>query len=195
MRHTDLYKQYQALQTIEREELKKAVLAHGGEFCFKSKEGEDIDGVYPPVVMAGDRHWDSNCDCVITRVVMNDGFLEIYGYDEQCSIYDEILLSDFEYGHLGYIIDAIPETDEIEDVSTVSPVDEVAVVSLCRADIEDAGYDPDITDSELQQVASRIGKYLEWQEFFPQFLENVREACDRLNMKTLDKSESEKDNT
>ena len=34
MKHTDLYNKYREIAAIEREELKKAALAHGGEFCF-----------------------------------------------------------------------------------------------------------------------------------------------------------------
>lgn len=189
MRHTDFYKQYKEIEAREREELKKAVLAHGGEFRFLTEDGEAIDGVQAPIVMAGDRHWDSNCDCVITRVVVNDGFLEIYGYDKEYGD-NEIWLDDVELGHLNFIIDEIPETDEIQDVTTELSVNEISVVSLCRADLEDAGYAPDVPDSQLQQIANRIGKYLEWQDFFPQFLENVREACGYLEIPTLENNEN-----
>ena len=75
MRHTDFYKKYKELESLEREELKKAVLAHGGEFRFMTKDGEEIEGVQAPIVMAGDRHWDANCDCYITRVVETTDFL------------------------------------------------------------------------------------------------------------------------
>lgn len=189
MRHSDFYRQYKAIEALEREELKKAVLAHGGEFRFQTEDGDDIEGVQQvPIVMAGDSHWECNCDCYITRVAVVDGYLEIYGYDKEYGD-KEMRLDDVEFGHLQYIIDEIPETDEVHDVTTDPPVNEVAVVSLCREDISDAGYDPEISDEDFQQVASRIGKYLEWQGFYPQFLDNVREACDYLEIPTLDKDE------
>ena len=184
MRHTDFYRKYRELEALERKELKKAVLAHGGEFRFRTEDGDDIEGVQMPIVMAGDSHWESNCDCYITRVAVVDGFLEIYGYDKEYG-YKEIRLDDIEFGHLNYIIDEIPETDAVHDVTTDLPVNEVTLLSLCRADIEDAGYSPDITDEELQKVAGRIGKYLEWQEFYSQFRDNVREACDYLGLDML----------
>lgn len=190
MRHSDFYKKYRELEALEREELKKAVLAHGGEFRFQTKDGEEIEGVSAPIVMAGDSHWDSNCDCVITRVAVVDGYLEIYGYDKEYGS-EEMWLDDVEFGHLSYIIDEIPETEDMKDVSTAPPVYEVSVVSLCREDISDAGYDPEISDEDFQQVASRVGKYLEWQDFFPQFLEDVREACEYLELPLLKSNEDE----
>lgn len=188
MKHSDFYKQYRELEALEREELKKAVLAHGGEFRFQTEDGESIGDIQAPIVMAGDRHWESDCDCIITRVAVVNGGLEIYGYDKEYGD-KEIWLDDVEFGHLSYIIDEIPETDEIHDVTIEPPVDEIAVVSLCRDDIMDAGYNSNITDAELRQVASRIGKYLEWQEFWSQFLENVREACSYLEIPSSDKDE------
>lgn len=185
MRHSNFYQQYRKLEALEREELKKAVLAHGGEFRFQTEDGENVEGVQMPIVMAGDSHWESNCDCYITRVAVVDGILEIYGYDKEYGN-EEMRLDDVEFGHLSYIIDEIPETNDVKDVTTELPVCEVPVVSLCRENISDAGYDPEISDGDFQQVASRIGKYLEWQDFFPQFLENVREACAYLNIKALD---------
>lgn len=123
MKHTDLYKKYKEIEAIEREELKKAVLAHGGEFRFQTEDGGGIEGVQAPIVMAGTKHWESNCDCYITRIVVNDGFLEIYGYDKECGD-KETLLTDIGFGHLGYIIDEIPETDEVQDVTTEPSVNE-----------------------------------------------------------------------
>lgn len=188
MRHSDFYRQYRKIEALEREELKKAVLAHGGEFRFQTEDGEGIEGVQTPIIMAGDSHWESNCDCYITRVAVVDGFLEIYGYDKEYGN-EEMRLDDIEFGHLEYIIDEIPETESVHDVTTEPQVNEVAIVSLCREDIADAGYSPDISDSDFQQVASRVGKYLEWQDFRPQHLENIREACDYLEIPELDRNE------
>lgn len=188
MKHSDFYKQYRELEALEREELKKAVLAHGGEFRFQTEDGESIGDIQAPIVMAGDRHWDSNCDCIITRVAVVNGGLEIYGYDKEYGD-KEMWLDDVEFGHLSYIIDEIPETNEVKDVTTEPPVNEVPIVSLCRDDIADAGYDSEISDDDFKQVASRIGKYLEWQEFFPQLLEDVREACAYLEIPTLKKED------
>lgn len=188
MKHTDFYRKYKAIEALEREELKKAVLAHGGEFRFQTEDGNDVGDVQMPIVMAGDSHWECNCDCYITRVAVVDGYLEIYGYDKEYGN-EETRLDDVEFGHLQYIIDEIPETDEVYDVTTAPPVNEVAVVSLCREDISDAGYDPEISDEDFRQVAGRVGKYLEWQDFWPQFMEDIREACDYLKIPTLDEDE------
>lgn len=177
MKHSNFYQQYKKLEALEREELKKAILAHGGEFRFLTEDGEEIEGITAPIVMAGDSHWDSNCDCIITRVAVVDGYLEIYGYDKEYRD-EELYLDDVEIGHLSYIIDEIPETDDVSDVSLESTIYEIPIVSLRREDIGDAGCDSDISNDEFRQVASRIGKYLEWQDFLSKFLENIRKTCD-----------------
>lgn len=116
MKHTDFYSKYKELEAQERKELEKAVLAHGGEFRFLTEDGQDIEGISAPVIIAGGKHWESNCDCIVSRVTVEYGFPEIYGYD--CNYKDEeVYLSSIEFGHLGYIIDAIPETDDVHDVS------------------------------------------------------------------------------
>lgn len=38
MKHTDFYRKYREIEAQEREELKKAVLAHGGEFRFSDRK-------------------------------------------------------------------------------------------------------------------------------------------------------------
>lgn len=184
MKHTDLYDKYKKLDAIEREELKQAVLAHGGEFRFETEEGEPVEGVQSPIVIAGERHWESYCECIVSRVVVRNDYLEIYGYAKEWR--DGEILLDVEIGNIGYIIDEISETDEVHDVSIPSNIKEIAVINLCREDIKDAGYSPNISDDELQQIASRIGKYLEWQEFWPQFYANVKEACDYLGIPELE---------
>lgn len=189
MRHSDFCKKYIELKNLEQEELKKAVLAHGGEFRFKTEDGKDIEGVYAPVITVGDGDFEPNCYCYVTRVVVNGNSIEIYGHNTD-RYNGEKLFNDIDIGFIPYIIDSIPETDKIQDVTTKPPVYEVPIVSLCRDDIADAGYNPDITDDELQQVASRISKYLEWQDFWPQFLEDVREACDNSGLDTLGDTDS-----
>lgn len=185
MKHTDLYTRYKELDAIERAELKKAVMAHGGEFRFENENGETVEGLCAPVVIACGKHWESPCDCVITRVAVNNGgYLEIYGHEKEWSTHEALL--EVETGHVGYIIDNIPETDDVQDVSEkLYDTEEVPVISLCRNDIENAGYSPDITDEQLRQVAGKVQKYLEWQDFYSQFKNNVTEACEYWDIPTL----------
>lgn len=112
MKHTDLYSKYKALEAIEIEELKRAVLAHGGDFRFDEESG----AMQMPIVIAGNKHWESNCDCYVTRVQVVDGCLKIYGFAKE-SVEEEDILDDVEFGHLSYITCEIPETDEVSDVS------------------------------------------------------------------------------
>lgn len=181
MKHTDLYNKYREIAAIEREELKKATLAHGGEFCFFDEHGNETEGTTPPIVLAGNSHWGSNVDCVITRVIVVDNYVEIYGYDKE-SDSEEMLLEDVELGHLGYIIDAIPETDSVKDVTTNSEITKIHIISISREDIENAGYTPNVSDDELEQIATRVSKYLDWQEFQLQLRDNIIEACEYLGI-------------
>lgn len=116
MKHTDYYKQYKEIEANEYAELKKAVLAHGGEFRFQDEDGNDIDDLFPPIICASNRHWESSCDCVVTRITVVDGCIKVYGYDKDYSD-EEVLLDDIEFGHISFIIDEIPETEETHDVT------------------------------------------------------------------------------
>ena len=185
MKHTDLYNKYRELEAIEREELKRAVLAHGGEFCFFDENGDEVEGTHPPIVLAGNSHWSSNVDCVITRVAVVDNFLEIYGYDKEGYSDEDICLDGVELGHLGYITDAISETKEIKDVTVTSHVNELPVVKIGREDIEAAGYASDITDEEFEQIAGKVRKYLEWQDFDTQLYNNIKSACEYFDIQKI----------
>lgn len=125
MKHTDLYNEYKKLDAIERNELEAAVKAHGGEYVFLSI---DEDGDYDmkkldsdtPIVAASTRYMDSYEDFYITRVVLkNEKYLTIYGILKEY-LGDECELESVAHGHLGYITDCIPETDEVKDVSISS---------------------------------------------------------------------------
>lgn len=109
MKHTDTRTFYKEIEALDRRELLAAVKAHGGEYVFGKDDA--------PCIMAGDRHWDHNEDCNITRVVADGDWVEIYGRPcEGCSE-EDVLLEDIEYGHIGYIIDYIPETEAVKDVT------------------------------------------------------------------------------
>lgn len=115
MKHTDLYKKYQALDAQERRELVASIKAHGGEYVFPEcdEDGEDNR----PVVCASFKHADAPGDYTVTRVAVNEhGCLSIYG----CPIDDETLedlLYYIEFHHISYITAAVPETDVVKDVS------------------------------------------------------------------------------
>lgn len=184
MKHTDLYRKYKELETIERRELRRAVLAHGGEFKFANEEGEEKEGLQMPIVSACPKHWDNMGDFYVTRIVVNGAYLFIYGRSID-SPYIEMLLDDIALGHIDYIIDEIPETEEVKDVTILNKVDIVPVITLGRTEIENAGFEPNITDDELKAIANRIAKSLDLQGFSAMFLENIKEACQYVDIAPL----------
>lgn len=185
MKHTDLYNKYRELEAIEREELKRAVLAHGGEFKFFDENGDEVPETNYPIVLAGNSHWSSNVDCIITRVAVVNDCLEIYGYDKEAYSDSELYLEDVSLGQLGYITDAIPETDEVKDVTVTSHVNELPVAKIGREDIEAAGYVSDITDEEFEQIAGKVRKYLEWQDFDTQLYNNIKSSCEYFDIQKI----------
>lgn len=126
MKHTDLYNEYKNLEAIERKELIAAVKAHGGEYVFvKVDENENEEDDYDmeerkysfPIISASAKWMEEYVDFRISRVkVDSDGFLSIYGWPKDYSI-AEMEISEVAHGHLGYITDMIPETDDVKDVS------------------------------------------------------------------------------
>lgn len=128
MKHIDLWNAYKELDELERQQLKAAVLAHGGEYVFKKmhedeeeNEEDDIDSTdIMPCIMAASGIASSYEDWYITRVIVDDkGYLTLYGYPKDDCGGDEYEINDVAHGGYGWIIDEIPETEEVKDVSEV----------------------------------------------------------------------------
>ena len=116
MKHSDLWNKYRELDAIEREELKKAVMAHGGEFRFMTCEGEPIKGIDVPIVAACVDGGGTG-DYGISRVAVANNELEFYGIESHYGSKEEVL-SYIELAHISYITDNIPETNKVKDVTT-----------------------------------------------------------------------------
>lgn len=121
MKHTDFYTLHKRLDEQAQEELTAAVKAHGGEYIFIHF---DEDGDYDedernnaPIIMVSTYGMDTYEDFYISRVELEDDkYLHIYGWPKE-GWGEELELDGFAHGHLEYIIDQIPETDEIQDVT------------------------------------------------------------------------------
>lgn len=122
MKHTDFYIEYKKLNDIEKQELIAAVNAHGGEYVFihidDDNDGElDMDEYAAAPVILATSGWPENFSCYhISSVAIVNGNLRIYGVPED-SCGDEREIDDVPDGHLGCIIDYIPETETVSDVS------------------------------------------------------------------------------
>lgn len=113
MKHTDFYSLYQEIQKREYAELAEAVKAHGGSFSFIDELDEDD----LPVVMASRYEDDGYSDYIVTEVKLGSKYINIFGYKKYGYEEDTDVLEFVANGHLEYIIDAIPETEEVQDVT------------------------------------------------------------------------------
>lgn len=111
MKHTDFYKEYKALDDLERSELIDAVKAHGGEYVFP----EDSK----PCVIGSFKHCETAQYYVTKVTVDEDDWLTIYGYPTEYWNDGEDEIMFIEFGHIGFITDQIPETEEVKNVSKV----------------------------------------------------------------------------
>lgn len=122
MKHTDFYKLYKKLDEQARKELVAAVKAHGNEYVFIHT---DEDGAYDeddkdnaPIILASTHHMSNYEDFCVVSVSLNDNdALSIYGFAKEGFSEDEHELCYIAHGHLEYLIDSIPETEDVKDVS------------------------------------------------------------------------------
>lgn len=115
MKHTDFHSIIRKIKEQERRELINAVIAHGGHYEWED-EGEK------PIIAANVKHWEDPIDVYITHVYIIDGSLRIYGEAKESGTPVEIDSYDAFAGHISYIIDMIPETESIKEVSSESGI-------------------------------------------------------------------------
>ncbi len=146
MEHTDLYYEYKELDRIEIAELILAVQAHGNEYIFIHF---DDDGNYDvderdnaPIISASSGWMDACEDFYISRVKVDKETCTLYGWAKE-GYADEIKIDSVAHGQLGYVIDYIPETDDVKKVSIASVRDKLysTVCNLSEMLGEIAGHD------------------------------------------------------
>lgn len=182
MKHTDLHNEYKKLDAIESRELIAAVKAHGNEYIFVHF---DDDGDYDtdernnaPIIAASTKWMDAYEDFYISRVKVEDDCYTIYGWQKE-SCADEIEIDSVAHGHLGYIIDCIPETDSVTDV-TETP-EELPVTFLSKNDLILVGYSSNISSEDFQMVASALSNHLDDEDFRA----SLRYACKHVGITPL----------
>ena len=121
MKHSNFYQLYKNVQALERKELIAAVKAHGGiyEFAKEDEESGRLNTNDCPIVCGGAKYAESPADFYVTKVEVETTqygeYLTIYGLEKD-NPYDVEDIQ-VEPGHLHYIIDDIPATDQVADVS------------------------------------------------------------------------------
>lgn len=110
MKHTDFYEKVKVIKQQEYTELQKAVEAHGGFYQW------DEDNA-PIIAVSVDGCNPNPDDIEVTKVAVVNGYLELWGVDKEYRNPVDFTTNDVFAGHLSYIIDSIPITDKVSDVS------------------------------------------------------------------------------
>ena len=113
MKHTDYYNTFESIRQHIVEEIKTAVIAHGGSFDWIQNE------VDAPIVAANpDTSEPEPLDIIINNVSLDeDGDLVIDAVDKEYGEDIDIDVDDIFVEHLGYIIDYMSDTESVSDVS------------------------------------------------------------------------------
>lgn len=122
MKCTDAWLYERALRNHMVAELRKAIEAHGGSYSWYSEDEEDFTQD-PPIVMCNRDYGGGPTDVKVRRVWVDEsGYMQIEAEENEYG--DEVYISfdDVVAFHIVYIIENIPATDEISDVTL--PFDE-----------------------------------------------------------------------
>ena len=191
MKHTKLYNEYNKLDELERQELIAAVKAHGGEYVFIDENDEDwYDNYDVPIVCACFSYFDGMSDYYVSRVTVDDkGYLSIYGFEKEYgSPSDERELYQIETGHIGTIIDLIPETEIVKDVSS-SMFAPQPILIFSREDVENIGYSQDMTPDQYKALVRAMKKSYEWNMDI--YWDALKQACENVGIEPLTKTEDD----
>lgn len=187
MKHTDLYDEYKKLDAIEREELIAAINAHGGEYIFIHRDNEDgydfKDLPYAPIVAASTCYMSVYEDFYISRVIVEEGkHLAIYGFLNDGYLDNEEEIESVALGHLSCITDIINETETVKDVSSAvfSPQ---PILVFSREDVENVGYNPDMTSDQYKQLVRAMSK--SYEANMDIYWIALRQACENVGITPL----------
>lgn len=154
MKHTDFYTLVQDIKRKEQEELCKALEAHGGSYSWVNSEGDYITD-YPIIAVNVDGICPNPTDVNIHSVYVDNGCLNFVGEDKESGEPIDFKACNVFAGHLSYIIDYIPETDTVKDV-TIEP-DEIPIISLDRYDLEHCGFKSEqVTSDTMRRLAGKM---------------------------------------
>lgn len=109
MKHTDFYDLIQKIKSHIKYEIKTALEAHGGSYKW--------DGDNALYVSAYPRYATSQIDIKVTEIAIVNGYVMVVGEDNDFGDVYEFSLNDVSVSSLNNILDYIPETDGVTDVS------------------------------------------------------------------------------
>lgn len=197
MRHTDFWSLYKDLDNQLQEELITAIRAHGGEYVFADPEEYDeyeqaqynVDALSDvPIILASSRYMGSYEDFYVVRVELEeDDFLCVYGVSVSDGGSEEVELDSYAHGQLENILDHIPSTEEVKSV--VAPKTAVPILTLRPEDVENIGYDPNMTASQFNELTRLMEKSVEFNMDI--YWDALKQACERLELPMLKKSDGD----
>lgn len=198
MKHSNFYQKYKDVEAQEYRELQAALKAHGGEYIFFDCDAENAEELWDekddrddiPAIYGGFGYMDNSERYYVTRVKQHEHGIGIYGFREEYgSPMDEDRIDIIEYGYIEEILDAIPDTDEVHDVTELTPLDFVPVLSLSRDDVETIGFNPDLTDDQLMGLGHAVSKRLE--NYMEDFWISLEDACETIGYERIKKDDDE----
>ena len=157
MKHTNLYDKIKEISRQEIAELIAAVNAHGGKFQWSIGDDENGDeGIERPIIAINpDNCCPNPTDVEVISVHVNSGKLELTGVDKNDRNEISFTPEEVFVGHLSFIIDYIPETETVSDVSQKQEFFDITSVS--RDDLEEYGFDvKNIDDSDMSTLAGKM---------------------------------------
>lgn len=186
MKHTDFRSLVHDIKRKEQQELCRALEAHGGSYSWwNSEEDCFVEDDHPIIAVNVNGMFSNPTDVEIRSVSIDNGHLIFVGEDKESGELVDFQAWDVFTGHLSYIIDLIPETELVDDV-TITPDDFAIPVFISRADLEDAGFDGgNISTKDMENIARCMGDlYSEYG-----YLEDLKTAADDLLVPRLNLSE------
>ena len=184
MKGTDFYALTRKVKAMELDELMLAVKAHGGSFTFEDQDAAprimvNMDNIGP-------------IDVTITKVSIKNSrhmsILSIFGLSDCFYGEKEIYFNDIAVGHASYITEAIPATNEVDDVKTTTSGDldvDSEIMYALTADLYPrmSAKGTDFKDSylKLRHEAEKLTKrhaHTDWDE--RDFIIEMEEASDKI---------------
>lgn len=123
MKHSDFTKMFRELEHHLEKELAAAVMAHGGVYTFihldeASEVIDEREEYSAPRVLGSYKFFDDWCTYTVSRVEVRNGLIEFFGWQSDPGwSTDESRIDDVKFDYYDLILDAIPETDEVKDVT------------------------------------------------------------------------------
>lgn len=147
MKHTDFCSLVHDIKCKEQQELCRALEAHGGSYSWWNTEEECfVEDEHPIIAVNVDSMFPNPIDVKIRSVSIDNGHLILIGEDKESGELVDFQAWDVFAGHLGYIIGLIPDSEWVNDVTTIPEDGYQDFVDACEE------WWADLTPSQRKEV-------------------------------------------